>query len=414
MNFGKIFQFFEKIPNSSFKENEYHNLMEGLSPSNELQNINLSSDSNNSGNSSPITIFGFFQSPINSPNSDNKISDSRDEEIPKDLSSLACEKNSTTNKKTQFFNLINNQNNQNISNDARDTETKNTTLLSKKTERKNNGIDEYNFQSQRNSNHEKKNTDLNRKEGTQQCNNSEKNKENMPFNYLNYINHQEEFNYKNNEVHFYSIPNIIIENENDLNALWKVKQNSEPTIFKDSKDFDCHRNAKIIIEAIQYLSQNDNQNINNEKKYYFEIENEKVEKLSRIDNNSTKIKNNLIDSITKDTNDKLKESTQFSKYKIISIDYQLINSQVKADFNLAFLEQPIYKILSNGDENKKIINILMKDDNFAKFLKQTVKDYLDIFRYRKKEQNEHESKYRLVDFLKNEYKNQKKKELVKR
>ena len=165
----------------------------------------------------------------------------------------------------------------------------------------------------------------------------------------------------------------------------------------------------LIIETIQYLSQNDNQNINNEKKYYFEIENEKVEKLSRIDNNSTKIKNNLIDSITKDTNDKLKESTQFSKYKIISIDYQLINSQVKADFNLAFLEQPIYKILSNGDENKKIINILMKDDNFAKFLKQTVKDYLDIFRYRKKEQNENESKYRLVDFLKNEYKNQKKK-----
>ena len=117
-----------------------------------------------------------------------------------------------------------------------------------------------------------------------------------------------------------------------------------------------------------------------------------------------KIKTQLLESIRNYIN-----SFDEMKYcEIYKLKKDLINKNTTANFNLIYLTQKLYNILSNDssesnyNSNKdKILEI--KNQNFSFFNKNfclTIQECLDIFRY--EEQNLH-FKDKLVEFLIKEY-----------
>ena len=117
-----------------------------------------------------------------------------------------------------------------------------------------------------------------------------------------------------------------------------------------------------------------------------------------------KIKTKLLDSILNYIN-----YFDMKNYEIYTLKKNLINTKIGAHFNLVYLRQYLYDILSNDSSEsnyntnkEKILKI--KDQNptfFNQNLCLTVQNCLDIFRY--KQLNPH-FKNKLVEFLNKEYK----------
>ena len=121
-----------------------------------------------------------------------------------------------------------------------------------------------------------------------------------------------------------------------------------------------------------------------------------------------KIKTNLSRSYIEATN----SFPELKSRKITTIKKDLINTRIKAKFNLFYLKQHLYSILSNesteGNRNQLIIEDIMSarnksDQPLIEHLNLSVQNCLDIFRY--KIENNYFN-YKLLEFLKEEYKSQ--------
>lgn len=185
-------------------------------------------------------------------------------------------------------------------------------------------------------------------------------------------------------------------------------------IFEDIKEFlNYAHNSKICKNIKNYLSKKVEYE---EKKKNDKEKNEK--RMYDLDQMVNKIKTRLLDACIKSAN----TWGEIKDKPISKIKKELINTKIKASFNLIYLEQPLYLILSNKSSNKVnnkniIENIMKKPENpkskTKNLLELKMKKYLDIFRY--KEKNEEIIKslnYKLIDFLKEEYKKYQNKEYI--
>ena len=127
------------------------------------------------------------------------------------------------------------------------------------------------------------------------------------------------------------------------------------------------------------------------------------------DEMSIKIKTFLLKQII----DNINSFEEMKNNKIIVLNAELINKEIKGDFNYLYFSQYIYSIISNESKyknnNYKIIEDILKkekDSGLVKHLKFTIKDYLDIIRYKKTDKTDDSYKEKkLEDFLIFEYNN---------
>ena len=209
-----------------------------------------------------------------------------------------------------------------------------------------------------------------------------------PFNYeiFNENGNKDKSN-KFDEPLFISFEYILKHYKKYIEKLWS----KENQIFKDENDLkNTLKNGKIYQNVFIYLSKD---NWNKAEKRKFDA-----------DGMIKKIKTQLLESIRNYIN-----SFDVMKYcEIYKLKKDLINDRIKANFNLIYLTQELYNILSNDSSNKnhnsnkdKILEI--KNQNFSFFKKHfclTIQKCLDIFRY--KEQNLR-FKNKLVEFLIKQY-----------
>ena len=130
-----------------------------------------------------------------------------------------------------------------------------------------------------------------------------------------------------------------------------------------------------------------------------------------IDEMSNKIKTFLLKQIIEHINSF--EEMENDQIKIL--DFDVINNKIKGDFNYVYLFQYIYSILSNESKyknnNREIIEKKLKAFNekgdyskLVEYLHYTVKDYLDMIRYKKIDETK-KMKEKLEHFLIFEFKN---------
>ena len=213
------------------------------------------------------------------------------------------------------------------------------------------------------------------------------------FNYDNYKNDNYEFN-EEFKIEFIPLKNIIQSYESHIKGLW----NDQPNIFENKDkllEIEKNSNYKIYINTSNYLNEIKNTNKKENRKY-------------DTDEMVTKIKTNLSRSYIEATN----SFPELKLRKITTIKKDLINSRIKAKFNLIYLKHPLYSILSNesteGNRNQLIIEDIMNVRNksgqpIIEHLNLSVQNCLDIFRY--KIENNYFN-YKLLEFLKEEYKSQ--------
>ena len=208
--------------------------------------------------------------------------------------------------------------------------------------------------------------------------NSYKKEKRNKYNIYN-INVEPEFNSYNFILNIY---------EKDIGKIWS----KEVKIFENKKDLNnTLKNGKIYKDVLILLSKN----------VSYKAEKRKYD----ADGMINKIKTKLLDSILNYIN----SFDEMKNYKIYTLKKNLINTKIGAHFNLVYLRQYLYDILSNDSSesnyNTKKDKILKIKDEYSTFFNQnlclTVQNCLDIFRY--KQQNPH-FKNKLVEFLNKEYK----------
>ena len=206
------------------------------------------------------------------------------------------------------------------------------------------------------------------------------------FNYEYFKNNYKEFEQnKFEEPKFISIYEILGNHREEISELW----NNQIKIFDDESDLiNIVKNGKICGNVINFLTE------------YYKFNDEK--RRFHPDKMINKIKTAFNESI-RDYINSFKEM----KYKISKLKKNLINNAIKSDFNLNYLRQPLYSILSNdsNESNRKsnyekilinLNNINKDNSNLMEYLRLKIQDYLDIFRY--KLPNIH-FKIKLVDYL---------------
>ena len=123
---------------------------------------------------------------------------------------------------------------------------------------------------------------------------------------------------------------------------------------------------------------------------------------------SAKIKNYLLKQILDYINSF--ESMKYSEIKTLTKD--LVNNNPKSDFNYVYLEKKLYNILSNDSNKnntrsnfekfKSKIDFYNEKKEYIPLIKNlclTVKDCLDIFINKIKEDENHPFKNKIVEFL---------------
>jgi hypothetical protein len=206
-----------------------------------------------------------------------------------------------------------------------------------------------------------------------------------PFNYKIFEKNESKYkSIKFDEPLFISIEYILKNFKKYIEKLWS----KENQIFENENDFNITlKNGKIYQNVYKLLSEN--------KKYHDK---------KRADEMINKIKTQLQESYLNYAN-----SFDVMKYcEIYKPKKDLINNKIKSNFNLIYLTQELYNILSNDSSdtcnktNKdKILEI--KNQNFSFFQQHfclTIQKCLNIFRYQ--EQNHH-FKNKLVEFIIKEY-----------
>jgi hypothetical protein len=206
-----------------------------------------------------------------------------------------------------------------------------------------------------------------------------------PFNYKIFEKNESKYNsIKFDEPLFISIEYILKNFKKYIEKLWS----KENQIFENENDFNITLKNGIIYQNV----------------YKLLSENKKYHDKKRADEMINKIKTQLQESYLNYAN-----SFDIMKYcEIYKPKKGLISNQIKSNFNLIYLTQELYNILSNDSSdtcnktNKdKILEI--KNQNFSFFQQHfclTIQKCLNIFRYQ--EQNHH-FKNKLVEFIIKEY-----------
>ena len=217
-------------------------------------------------------------------------------------------------------------------------------------------------------------------------------------------------NYKNKYYHIYKDYKFEEPPFIDLKTIINDK-NNESMIENLGNELGIFFGDLIIIEKgfifenlsnfLRKIKNEDNSNI---------IYKYKIRKFM-IDEMSNKIKTFLLKQIIEHINSF--EEMENDQIKILDID--VINNKIKGDFNYVYLFQYIYSILSNESKyknnNREIIEKKLKDFNekgdyskLVEYLHYTVKDYLDMIRYKKIDETK-KMKEKLEHFLIFEFKN---------
>jgi len=208
------------------------------------------------------------------------------------------------------------------------------------------------------------------------------------FNYNSYKNeNKNKYNINIVEPEFTSYNHILKIHEKDIGKIWS----KEAKIFENKNDLNnTLKNGKIYQRVYILLS----------KSISYKAEKRKFDADGMINKIKTELQNSILNYIN--SFDEMKNN------KIYTPKKNLINNKIGADFNLIYLKQKLYNILSNDSSepnkntnNKKIKKI--KEQNpafFNQYFCLTIQNCLDIFRY--KEQNPH-FKNKLVEFLNKEY-----------
>ena len=192
----------------------------------------------------------------------------------------------------------------------------------------------------------------------------------------------------NVEPKFSSFNHILNIYEKDIGKIWS----KEVKIFENKKELNnTLKNGKIYQNVFNLLSKN----------ISYKAEKRKFD----ADGMINKIKTKLLDSILNYIN----SFDEMKKYKIYTLKKNLINTKIGAHFNLVYLKQYLYDILSNDSSesnyNTNKDKILKIKDEYSTFFNQklclTVQNCLDIFRY--KQPNPY-FKNKLFEFLNKEYK----------
>ena len=226
----------------------------------------------------------------------------------------------------------------------------------------------------------------------------------IKFNYKHYKhNYYHRYqHYKFVEPKIISLQEIIINYSSYLSPLWTDEKNK---IFESIDELKSFQDKGIILKNLLIIL--DDKIITNK-----ECKN-LIRKFGP-DNMSSKIKNYLLNQIIAYIN----SFEPMKNNEIKTLIKDLVNNNPKSDFNYVYLEQNLYNILSNdsNDNNtksnfeklKSIIDLYNEQKKHIPLIKNLclkVKDCLDIFRYKKKEDENHPFKNKLVAFLKKEYDN---------
>ena len=209
-----------------------------------------------------------------------------------------------------------------------------------------------------------------------------------PFNYMTFKeNSSKNKSIKFDEPLFISIEYILKNFKKYIEKLWS----KENQIFENEKDFNNTLKNGIIYQNVYKL-------LSEGKRY--------KDKFRKFDADVmiTKIKTHLQESIRNYIN-----SFDVMKYcEIYKLKKGLINKKIKANFNLIYLTQKLYNILSNDSSNpnnntnkNKILEIKNQNSSFFhQHFCLTIQKCLDIFRYEEKSVY---FKNKLVEFIIKEY-----------
>ena len=190
------------------------------------------------------------------------------------------------------------------------------------------------------------------------------------------------------EPKFISFSYILNNHKKYITKIWS----KEIKIFVNENDFyNTLKNGKIIQKVYDLLSKN----------ISYKADKRKYDADGMINKIKTELQNSILNYIN--SFDEMKNNEIYTPKK------NLINNKIAAHFNLIYLRQNLYNILSNDSSesnyntNKDKI-LIIKSQNFTFFSKHfclTIQNCLDIFRY--KQLNPH-FKNKLVEFLNKEYK----------
>ena len=211
-----------------------------------------------------------------------------------------------------------------------------------------------------------------------------------PFNHVIFEENESKYekSIKFDEPKFIYLDDIMKEHKEYIEKLWS----KEIQIFKDKNDLDnTLKNGTFCQNIYNLLKKKEKPK---ERKY-------------QGDSEIKKIKTHLLEIFRNYIN--LQEEMKCSNISKLKKD--LINQRMGALFNLIYLTQYLYNILSNEsnetnkDTNKYIIELIKneKASFFYKYFFLTIQNCLDIFRYKEKNPHFKDYKIYLVEFLKNQY-----------
>ena len=209
---------------------------------------------------------------------------------------------------------------------------------------------------------------------------------------FNYITFKAEYkkkykNYKFKEPPFINLEHILDDNNNKS----MIENLSKNGILIEKKNLSKIKEGIIFKNLANFLEHKKKEGNTVNQSDYSSIT---IIRIFMPDNMSTKIKTFLSNQIIVRIN-----SFEEMEKKILVLKAELINKQIKGDFNYIYLDKNIYSIISNDSKynnydynyNYKIVSELLQKNKaieepseIVEFLKLKVKDVLDIIRYKSK------------------------------
>ena len=168
------------------------------------------------------------------------------------------------------------------------------------------------------------------------------------FNYENYKKNPKKYqDFDEKPIpQFITLDKIVESHRKEIEILWDKNKGK---IFDNLNDLlNIKNEGKIFKKLLEFLTKENNASSKDNQ--------EITERKFQVDEMINKIKTNLYESIHSSVN-----SFEEFKFSLISkIKKEKINSKIKADFNLAYLKQCLYSIISNdsSETNGKIIKIM--------------------------------------------------------
>ena len=210
---------------------------------------------------------------------------------------------------------------------------------------------------------------------------------------------------------YIKMENILEKYENQLSSLYEDDNGNQGKIFENKDELlEIAKTSEKYEKLSNYIEK--------DKRYIYRKKEKKGKKkrMPDPDKLTEKIKGNLISSFI----DVLNSYEEFKKKKIEKIDKELVNKEGNGDFNLVLLQILLIRILNNSQENKERIKEIIDGDKTVErnsiktIVNLKFQNCLDIFRYKEDIEGIGDKfNYKLVNFLKEEYKIQtgKKKEM---